>query len=361
MLLLLVLFTAFWQKPLSLQQNEPSTVVSIHEDKFYINDELTYHNRLWNGYNIQGLLFNARLVQGIFDDLNPETSSHWVYPDTKKWNPERNTNEFIKNMPDWNRHGLLGFTVNLQGGSPEGYSRHQPWFNSAFTEEGELRPEYMKRLEKILDRANELGMVPILGFFYFGQDQKLKDENAVIHAVDNTVNWLFDHDYFHVLIEINNECNINYDHEILRPERVHELIERVKNTVRNGKRYLVSTSYGGNTVPGQNVVESADFILLHGNGISDPNRIIELVYETRNLKGYKPMPILFNEDDHYDFDKSLNNFVAAISSYVSWGYFDYRRKGEDYHEGFQSVPVDWSISSERKKSFFNKLKEITGY
>lgn len=34
---------------------------------------------------------------------------------------------------------------------------------------------------------------------------------------------------------------------------------------------------------------------------------------------------------------------------------------EDYHEGFQSVPVDWGISSEREKNFFNKLKEITGY
>ncbi|MBA7575958.1 hypothetical protein ES708_17794 [subsurface metagenome] len=42
------------------------------------------------------------------------------------------------------------------------------------------------------------------------------------------------------------------------------------------------------------------------------------------------------------------------------GFFDYRRTDEDYHEGFQSVPVDWSISSERK-SFFNKLKETTGY
>ena len=27
----------------------------------------------WQGYPIEGLLMNSRMVQGIFDDLNPET------------------------------------------------------------------------------------------------------------------------------------------------------------------------------------------------------------------------------------------------------------------------------------------------
>ena len=31
--------------------------------------------------------------------------------------------------------------------------------------------------------------------------------------------------------------------------------------------------------------------------------------------------------------------------------------GFDYYFG---VPVDWQISTERKKDFFNKLKEVTG-
>ena len=52
--------------------------------------------------------------------------------------------------------------------------------------------------------------------------------------------------------------------------------------------------------------------------------------------------------------------VLAVQSYASWGLFDYRKKNESYENGFQSVPVDWSISSDRKKGFFGKLKEITG-
>jgi hypothetical protein len=100
--------------------------------------------------------------------------------------------------------------------------------------------------------------------------------------------------------------------------------------------------------------------LLHGNGVSNPTRIAEMVQQTRRLEGYTPKPILFNEDDHFDFDKPSNNFVEAVSEFASWGYFDFRMKGEGFDAGYQSVPVNWSTSSERKKGFFKLLREITG-
>ena len=68
----------------------------------------------------------------------------------------------------------------------------------------------------------------------------------------------------------------------------------------------------------------------------------------------------FNEDDHYDFDKPLNSFVAATSEHASWGFFDFRRQGEGLDEGYQSVPVAWGISSARKRGFFGLLMEMTG-
>ena len=77
-----------------------------------------------------------------------------------------------------------------------------------------------------------------------------------------------------------------------------------------------------------------------------------MVRKTRQVEGYRPMPILFNEDDHFDFDQPMNNMVAAISEYVGWGYFDYRMQGEGFDEGYQSVPVNWGISSERKTGLF---------
>lgn len=360
--LILTLVLAAFTSMSVAQSQKRHTVVGIEGEKFTINGEPTFAARSWHGKSIEGLLFNSRMVQAIFDDRNPETRERFAYPDTQEWDAERNTREFIEQMPTWRAHGLVAVTVNLQGGSPEGYSKSQPWYNSAINADGSLDAAYMARLSKILDRADEIGMVVILGLYYFGQDQRVTDERAVIAGVDAATQWLIENKYSNVLVEINNECNVAaYDHEILKPGRVHELIERVKrNSAARNWPLLVGTSYGGNKVPLPNVVRASDFILVHGNGVGQPARITEMVQQTRQVAGYRAMPIVFNEDDHFEFDKPINNFVAATNEYASWGYFDYRMKGEGYDEGFQSVPVNWSLSSDRKKGFFSLLSRITG-
>jgi hypothetical protein len=335
------------------------TEVSIRGDEFLINGRPTYEGRKFRGSKIQGLLINSRMVQGIFDDLNPATRDRWKYPDTGAWDAERNVREFLAAMPVWRKHGLLSFTINLQGGSPEGYSKEQPWHNSAVTDDGSLRPEFMARLARILDRADELGMAPIVGIYYFGQDQRLRDEATVSRGVENATDWLLDKGYRNILLEINNECDVGaYDHAILKPPRVHELIELARARNRGGRRLLVGTSYRGNGLPTENVVKVSDFVLLHGNGVKDPARIREMVAYTRRLPSYRPMPILFNEDDHFDFEKPDNNMWSAVQSYASWGYFDPCKN--DYANGYQCPPVNWGINTPLKKQFFEFVKEVTG-
>src|SRR6266404_5892452 len=97
------------------------TAVGIDGEKFTINGWPTYSGRTWHGKKIEGLLLNSRMVQAIFDDRNPETVGRWIYPDTKTWDPDRNTRDFVAAMPEWRHHGLLAVTVNLQGGNPYGY------------------------------------------------------------------------------------------------------------------------------------------------------------------------------------------------------------------------------------------------
>jgi len=340
----------------SVQISGQNTKVSIQGDKFIINGKPTFEGRTWNGISVEGLLPNSHMVQGVFDDLNSETVSKWKYPDTGKWSAERNTTEFIAAMEEWRKYGLLAFTINFQGGSPEGYSANQPWENNAFEADGTLRPAFVNRMERIVKKADELGMVVILGIFYFGQDQRLTDEKAVIVAVDNSVSWVLGKGFTNLIIEVANECNNNaYQHEIIKQERAHELILRIK---KKAPGLLVSTSFNGNTLPPDKVVEVSDYVLLHGNGVHQPARITEMVEQVRALPSYKPKPIVFNEDDHFDFDKPENNFVAATKAYASWGYFDFRMKDEGFDEGYQSVPVNWGISSDRKRGFFNKVKEI---
>jgi len=349
-LLLLLLF--------SCNDENTRTVVTINGDNFLVNGKPTYAGRVWQGYPIEGLLLNSRMVQGIFDDENPETAKRWVYPDDSLWSAERNTAEFVAAMDEWSAYGLNSFTLNLQGGSPMGYG-NKNWKNTAFDEKGNLKPAYLTRLSSILDKADELKMVVILGYFYFGQDQFLKDEEAVINATRNATQWLLENNYRNVIVEVNNECDIKaYDHDILKEDRIHELIILVKDIEVDGQRLLVGTSYSGGFVPLSNVVEVSDFLLIHGNAVEEPEGITTMIEQTKALDSYAGIPIIFNEDDHYAFDQDDNNFVRSVTAHVSWGFFDFRRDGESFEDGFQSVPVDWHVSTPRKKAFFEKVKEI---
>ncbi len=335
------------------------TRVSIAGEEFQLNGQPTYPGREWRGHRIQGLLLNSRMVQGIFDDLNAGTVGRWAYPDTGRWDPERNTREFVAAMADWKAHGLLAFTLNLQGGSPQGYSKEQPWINSAFEPDGSLREKYFMRAAQILDEADRLGMVVILGYFYFGQDQLLKDEAAVLRAVDNATQWVLQRGYTNVLVEVNNETDVkSYDHDILKPARVSELITRVRGVTQDGRRLLVGTSYGGGGVPDDNVLAVSDFVLLHGNGKNAPDRMRTMIRATRTRAAWHVMPVVVNEDDHFDFDQPDNHFVATIGMNASWGYFDPGKS--DYSDGYQCPPVNWGINTPRKKAFFDLVAEITG-
>ncbi len=349
------------------------TAVSIKGNQFLINGLPTYKGRTWTtakgeSFKVEGLLMNSRMVHGIFDDLNPETRGQWAYPDTKKWDANRNTKEFLEAMPTWREFGLLSFTINLQGGCPYGYCRTQPWDNSAFAPDGSLRIDFMKRLELVLDKADELGMVPIVGLFYFGQDERLANADAVKKAVANAVQWILDKGYTNVIVELSNECDVTaYDHDILKCENIHELIILAKSIKKDGRSLYVGTSHKGNTVPLSSIIEVSDYVLLHGNGVIKPERKKELIDAVRALDVYKNVPIVNNEDDRtwrsQNWDEYGNNMAVSVQNYVSWGYFDFREEKENsmFNEGFQSIPVNWQISSERKQSFFDLLAKVTGY
>lgn len=330
-----------------------STEVAIDGNRFLINGAPTYKGRVWRGHKIEGLLMNTRMVNGIFDDRNPESRSNFNYPDTGVWDADRNTREFVAAMPEWQRHGVLSFNINMQGGNPRGYAPKQPWVTGAFLPNGDIIPEYLNRLRLILDKANELGMAPQLGVFYFGQDQVLESDAAIRRALRNTIEFVLTRDYKNVLLEVANECNNSkYDQPLLKQDLIPLLMKEARSITVRRRRLLVGTSFNGNTLPPEEVTAVSDFLLLHGNGVKDPNRIREMVRQVRKQKAYNNQPVLFNEDDHFDFDKPDNNYIAAVSEYASWGIMDV--------EGYQTVPVNWGIDTDRKRGFFNLTKEMTG-
>lgn len=362
-----------------------STKVTIEGEKFLINGVPTYLGRKFEGKPVEGLLFNTRMVQAIFDDENQESVRQWAYPDTGKWDPERNLNEFLAELPTYYDHGIRAITLNLQGGMPiTGTETVQPWINSALTPKGDLKPAYFTRLEKILRACDQQGIAVILGYYYFGQDETMEDEAAIIRGVDNVTNWLLDTGLENVLVEVNNECDVPlYEHEILTPARVHELITRIKGITRNGRRLLVSASVTNwafraragiplgrlaeetanvddeflkkmGKIPVEAVQDASDFILFHTNGLDavGTGKIIEVIKNTSGFKA-NPRPLCINEDSTI-----VANMDAAFPHYVPWGYYDQGKN--NYRDGFQSPPVNWGLSTPEKKSFFGRVAEITG-
>ncbi|MCZ6893579.1 MAG: hypothetical protein O7H40_05970 [Gammaproteobacteria bacterium] len=379
---------------------ERETSVSINGGDWLINGRPTYSGRSWRGLRIEGLLLNSRMANGIFDDLNPITRALWAYPDTGEWDPNRNTQELIAALPTYRQCGLVAIGLNLQGASPFGYYRYddasidallgrirrshpeatqetvwqglfstrsQPWETGAFNPDGTLRPEFLTRAAAVIEAADKLGMVVCLGLFYFGQDERLVDEAAVFSAVDSACRWVLESGFTNVVVEIANEVDIPlYEHEVLTAPKVHTLIERVRAIEHQGRRLLAGTSVSGRVAPTAEIVAASDFVLLHGNHLDDPAEIVSRIANTRSLATYRGQPLLFNEDDHFDFDRAENNFFNALAGRAGWGYFDPgqgaggRAAFGDYVEGYQNPPINWGINTNRKAAFFEALRAVTG-
>lgn len=352
------------------------TKLTIQGEKFLIDGKPIHEGRTYRGYEIEGLLFNCRVVQALFDDENTETVNQWAYPDTGAWDAERNVDEFIAALPDYMAHGCSAVTINLQGGMPITKTEAvQPWLNTAIDPRGELKPAYMDRLRRILKAADDIGMIVIVGYYYFGQDKYMADEAAVKRGTVNVSNWLLESGFENILVEINNESDIpHYSHEILKPDRVHELIALAKSSNLDGRHLLVATSFAGGAyhmrhdgvlnpldmyglakgIPTEEVIEVSDFALVHTNEHNVANTK-EVVNHVRALRAFqeRPMPVVINEDSI-----AVENMFAAAEVYAPWGYYD--QGDNNYRDGYQAPPVNWKINTPAKKKFFDGVAEITG-
>jgi hypothetical protein len=248
------------------------TRLTIAGDELRING-----NRTYAGAPAAGLLMNVRMVNSVFEDRKRET-----------FDPEDNTNELLKRMAEYVDHGVLAFTVSLQGGYP-GYEGAQ---NSAFAENGELDREYMERVARVVEKADALGAVVILSLFYQRQDQLLKNEDAVERGVIEAVDWIKDNGYRNIILEIANEYSHGgFKHGILRSDAgVAGLIRLAR---QRASWLPVGASGMGDGRLSPKVAAASSVLLIHFNEVSlgqIPNRIEEL---RRDEPG---KPIICNED-----------------------------------------------------------------
>jgi hypothetical protein len=365
------------------QEADDVTEIGIAGADFLVDGHPTYEGRSFEGHRIEGLLFNVRAVQASFDDANPETRSLWAYPDTGEWDPERNVTEFCEALSTWKDHGVLGFTINFQGGGPYYEPTvYKAFDNNGFTPDGTLKPDYADRIGRILQRADELGMVPIVGIFYASHIVKLDDDEAMWRAADNALDFLASTGLRNLIVEYANEIEVI--HKVTRNDlyaagNAHFLIDRLR---ASHPEFIYTVSHAGASpesgrgIPSPELVEAVDFVCIHGNGCKE-ERLARAIDAVKAMPAYRarPKPILINEDS-----PAVENLDVSWRRGVSWGYYDQGFAGEggwrgdawvDFSarpresrfaelSGFQTPPVNWTINTDYKRAFFNRVAEVTG-
>jgi hypothetical protein len=352
-----------------------SAEILIAGTRFLLNGRPTYQGVEHRGKPVEGLLFNSRMVQAIFDDEHPETAVHWRYPDTGRWDPDRNTDGLCAMLTEYRQHGLLAVTVGLQGGgaiyAPQVYDHY---VNSAYEPDGTLKSAYFDRLRRVLQAADGAGMVVIVNYFYWKQAARLEGEDVIRRVTERVTDWLLRTGRRNILVDVMNEAGEWDVHPILSGREVHRLIEIVQHTTREGRRLLVgSSSGGGESLPTGRWAKIEDFHMPHGNECT-PEELRAKLRRLKESASYRrrPRPILVNEDSVF-----VDNLEAAVDEYCSWGFYcqgygsrysdrrmDWTIHGREtrYEDlsGFQTPPVNWSINTPIKQVFFDRLREITG-
>lgn len=345
-----------------------ATTLGLENKAFTINGQKTYRGASFRGQSLEGLMFNSRMIQAIFDDHNLQTRGNWAYPDTGVWDAERKTAEFCAMLPVYSSYGLLAVTVGLQGGGsvyrPEIFPKVE---NSAFHPDGSLRADYFARLEKVIDAADRAGMVVILNYFYFGQEKRFQDEAAIFAAATNATEWLLAKDYRNVMLDVKNEIQIGDG--LLATGGVHRMIAHIRDI--SGPGLLIGTSTFPmpeiNHLPDGKFYDLVDFMMPHGNN-SEPDawrRELEIFLADPRVKD---KPVICNEDSTF-----VENLDVSAELGVSWGYYDQgygcgMRHGKvDWQlkerearfedlSGYQTLPINWGINTDDKRAFFERVK-----
>ena len=200
------------------------TRIDIQGTRFTLNRRPVYSEYADCPVERQGLLMNARFIQGVFDDrAQPE---RFARPKYGEWDAEANTDRLIGALPEWYAHGLRAITVGLQGGGPVFIVGDWSTIdNNPFGADGtQFDDAYAGRLDRLIRAADAIGMVIIVSYLYGSQSPRLLDGRAVRNAVTGASRFLRDGGYTNVIIEVANEHNI-------RSFAPHPIVQTVEGIV----------------------------------------------------------------------------------------------------------------------------------
>lgn len=307
------------------------------------------------GTDAECLLLNARMVQAA-SDFKDELVNQ-----IPNWNPGANTGAFAALVDDYETYGLNAVTVNFQGGLYD-HAWGEDYLNSAWFPGGGMATDWQDRMTTVLDTLVENEMVPIVGLFYFRQDQKLNSEAALVNAVDNAITFL-EPWKDQIIVEVINEASHRLvDQDILMPDRAKEVV-----AILQADGYYASFSLAPGGVPSVTDFGTSDVVLIHTNDRAPGGHLTQTVASRVALaqSRFPNTPIIINEDgptgnNTYDPADFVANLDAAVTAGAGWGYYDQDGFQDNTAAGGTETRIRWEIDSASKEAFFDRVAELTG-
>ena len=317
------------------------TNLSFFGRKILINQKPVYSEIPGCPEKYHGLLMNARMIQGVFDDrTDPRRFDRFG----RTFDPDRNTDSLIAALPKWYEMGLRAITVGFQGGGPCFTMDSNTIDNNPFSPEGDrISSDYLDRMDRIVRAADEIGMAVIVSLFYAAQVRFFKEDRSIARAVRTACEWLRSQDYTNVIIEIANEMDISpfEAHPVIHdPEQMTGLIRLAREC--SGGMPVGCSGTGGYL--NESVAAASDIILIHGNNQTRQG-IWGLIQKAKAVS--PPRPILINEDS-----QALTDMEIALREEVSWGYYNNMTK--------QEPPCDWGITEGEDRWFALRMAHALG-
>ena len=320
-----------------------NTTVGTRGSQILINNQPVYSEIPGVNPNVLGLLFNQRLIQGVFDDKTDPRRFDDLFGNGR-FDPEANTDNLVRALPAWYAYGLRAITVGFQGGWPVGHVDVREIDNNPFGTDGQsLDPAYARRMDRIIRAADALGMVVIVSLLYWAQSRQLRDGRAIQAAIRTGARFIRDNGYTNVILEIANEYNISgfKDHPLVHePEGMVSLID----LAREQSGGLLVGSSGGGGMADEAVVKASDIVLIHGNGQS-AGHYYDFV---SRVKSWAPdRPIVCNEDS-----PCCTRVDVALDTGTSWGYYNNYTK--------QIPPADYAVTPGEDLFFARRVARAVG-
>lgn len=317
------------------------TNLSVLGRKFLINQKPVYSELPGCPEKYRGLLMNARMIQGVFDDrIDPRRFDRFG----RTFDPDRNTDSLILALPQWYAKGLRAITVGFQGGGPCFTIDSGTIDNNPFSPDGsQISPAYLDRMDRIIRAADQIGMVVIVSLFYAAQVRFFEQDRAIICAVRTACEWLRSQGYANVIIEIANEMDISpfEAHPVIHdPDQMVRLIRLARES--SGGMLVGCSGTGG--FLNESVASASDVILIHGNNQTRQG-IWNLIRKAKAVS--PPRPVVINEDS-----QALSDMEVALREEVSWGYYNNMTK--------QEPPCDWGITEGEDRWFALRMARALG-